>query len=824
MRLIRQTAGGPIGPVVRPAQKVDLPADRSPIVLFGLMFFAAVGAGYAATRLFEPVTYPLIVVTAIGGGAAAFLAFVIPSQTLLFLRKAALRLRIVAARGRLRHQLDVLYHSLLERLTGAEPGHDLLNDVAVTAHLRGADESARQDLARVLESSPDDPATLNNLGAVLASAGQYDEAARLFARAQMRDPKPETSVNMALVAPLVQDPSPLRAADLTESSPDQALAMNNMGVLMMKLGDLDQAREWFLRATRLNPRHGHAWANLGLVSYHRERLREAAGQLVKAARFSPGDPRITNNLAVVFAAVGKARWSQQLLVAAQALEPANIGIRINTLNVHAQEGHVDLAVRGLRALANAAYHRADALYNLGVLDIASGDYEGAADFAARGISAGDRSAEAFTNLAVALWYLERAAEALSHFQSARQAPDAGPHAFSNLGRALLLEGRLRDAVDVLEQGRERWRSDGDLALDLATALLALAAERYRVDMPANERREFFADLHRSHAGLEAAISDPERQSRPSEALVNMGLYLYLREEFVKAAEYFEKTVLTSTQAVELHHLAGTAYGRAADRERTTLLDGARIMDAEGVALARKAVPHLEKACEERDALADSFYNMGRVLYATANYEKALEYLRKGLRVEDSEEMNHLAALAAGKEARECLNAMRGQSLMSESRKEALTRRSHQYMDAAVQYFRQALLKNEQNPTLHANIGLAYMLRNREHDVESAIRHWQRMRQIAGDRMARRYSTLTQVQSAEHAARVQFDDSDVSCRDVRVVDWISTLPPAPTGLRYVMEPVSVQDDWRLVAHDPRLAGALQLKDRISGLQRALSRLG
>lgn len=824
MRLIRSTVAPPLGPAAKPGQKVDLPVDRSPILLFGLMFFAAVGAGYAATRLFQPVTFALVVVTAAGGASAAFLAFVIPAQTLHLLRKVILRLRILYARANLRRRLDAVNHRLRAQSETGQLGPELLNDLAVTAHLLGAEEAARRDLAEALEAAPGDPALLNNLGAVMAAEGHCDEAARLLARAQMTNPLPETSLNIALVAPLVQDPSPLRTVDLSTGAPDQALAMNNMGCLLMKLGDLDQAREWFLKATRLNPRHGHAWANLGLLSFQRDRLREAAGQLIRAARFSPEDPRIVNNLAVVFANVGKARWSQQMLAVAQALEPANIGIRINTLNVHAMEGHTELAVRGLRSLSNARYHRADALYNLGVLYLAGGEYKEAAEAAAEAVEAGDRSADALTNLAVALWSLGRAAEALSHFQSARQATGAGPRTYSNLGRVLLLEGRVHDAASVLEEGRKQWRSDADLALDLATAVLALAAERYRPDMNPNERRDFFAELHRSYAGLEAATSDPTHTTHLSEAHVNLGLYLYLREEHVQAAERFERALQIAPHNMELRYLAGTAYGRASDRLRTTLIDGTRILEPEGVALAKKAIPHLVAICEDRDAPADAFYNLGRVLYATGDYEKALEYLRKGLRLEDSEEMNHLAALVAGKEARESLNAARTSSLMSESRKEALTRRGNQYMDAAVQYFRQALLKNEQNPTLHANIGLGYMLRNREHDVEAAIRHWQRMRQIAGDRMSRRYSTLTQVQSAEHAARVQFDDSDISCRDIRVSEWVATQPPEAAGLRFVMEPVSVQDDWRLVANDAALRDALQLKDRIAALQRALARLG
>lgn len=822
MRQLRDKPKQPLTPVAPRSERVDVPPpDRSPILLMGLMFFAAVGAGYAGTIILTPLSPLLVGVMAVGGAAAMFLLFAIPAQAILFLRKVALRLGLLMKRGRLRAMLEAAHAALVKQTAGNQSAA-ALGDLALVAYLRGAVDAAERDLARALEMEPDNSALLNNLGVVLVREDDYDRAAELFARATTANGCAEARLNLGLVAPLTTRAEPLKGLVGDNTGPLDALALNNMGVFHLKQGKLDVAAEWLARALKEDPRHACAQANLGLVSYWRGRLRDAAGHLVKAARVAPEDARIVNNLGVVLAAVGKASWSDDQLARAHALAPANVGIRINMMCVAAIEGRLETAIRGLRSLTAAAYHRADAYYNLAVVQLASDEHEAAATSAAAAVEAGDTGADAYTNLAVALWALERRKEALSHFQAAWQASDAGPRCACNLGRALMFTGHdMQRAVAVLEQARERWRADADVALDLATALLVEAVSRYRPDMKPADRREFFAELHRSYAGLDAATR--QGTEVPIEARVNLALYLYLREEYLQAAEQLEAAIKAAPEIIELHHLAGTVYATAADQQRYVLEDGTRTITAEGMELVRRAKPHLVKACEPRDASPDSFYNLGRCLYALGEYERALDVFRKALRIEDSETMNALAALAAARLARTWQDAVKTQSLMAEGKKQSLTRRARQLMDAAVQYFRQALLHNELNPALHGNIGLAYMLRNQEHDVEAALRHWQRMRAIAGDELARRYSEFTQIQSAEHAARVQYDDREVACRPIDVAQWVSTLPPEPAPLHYVLEPVSEQREWRLVTENGQLQRALMVRDMIAASMNKLAHL-
>jgi tetratricopeptide (TPR) repeat protein len=801
-------------------EQVDVkPLGTSPIVLFGLMYLAAIAGGYLGTRLIHPPRYWIMVLCALGAASAAFLLAVVPSQTWLLLRKLAARMGLAMARGRLAAALAAIgARQAVQPEAAADPS--ALNDRAVVAYLRGAAASAESDLVKAREGRPQDPAILNNLGVVLARRRGYEDAAQALATAAATGLE-EALANLGALAAVADAPEVV--AHLTDalSASAPAAMFNNVGVLHLRLGGLDLASEYFTQAHRRDPRSPYPRANLGLVSFRRLRLREAARHLTAAAHAAPEDARIASDLGVVLAAAGKAHWARQQLDYAHDLDPTNIGVRLNHLACRAMDGEVEFALSALRSLSEAPYHRADVLYNLSVLELSRGEYEAGLHAVTAAIEAGEASADARTNLGVARWEARDRDGALAAFREAIAATDASAATYSNLGRALLLVGQPDEALKVLGTGRERWRSDPQLALDSGLAVLSSVAARYRPNMSAAERRDFYVELHRSFAGLDAAVR--LREHAPLEARIGMGLYYHLREEWAEAAEQFELGLREEPAAHDLHYLVGTTYATWADHVRQQREDGSRVLTAEGLAHLRKAIGHLRTACESTEAAGEWFFNLARCLYGLEDYEGALSVLRKAPGFKDNASMSALAGLAAGNQARGWAESVRSQSLMPEAKKKAVTQHAQQFMDAAVQYFRQALHLTELNASLHGNLGLAYMLRNREHDVESALRHWQRMRAITGERAGRRYNEFTQIESMEHAARVRFDDTDVVCYEVDPAQWLGVSPPQMAGLHHILEPVAEVGDWRLVAQDGEVRHALQLRARISQRARALARL-
>lgn len=790
------------------------------LLLWVVMLLLAALGGYAGSRAVVPLNPLLVVTTALGGAAAGFVLFVMPQEAWRLIRIACLAVTLSIHR-RILHDLVVTERARLASLAKSTRDPQVLADLAVSEYLLGNQEMAEQHAAQALERAPDKGAFANNMGVVLARQGHLLRAAELFVQAVAADGLEAARVNWAQVAPLLPDVRLIRQIMPGSGDRPGAMVLNNIGALHVLRGSWDLAREWFLLANREDPQLPAAVANLGLVAYHDGLLQEAAERLQDAQRIDSKDPEITALLGVILAAGGQLERGRAHLRRAQQLSPGNAAIRINALLLDAQAGRRAAAIRGLRGVAAGTSHTRDAHYNLAVVLLADGEAAAAAAAAAAAIEEGDTSPESYTVLAIALWQLGRQAEALSHFVSAAEMPQTGQIAASNACRALLLSGRPERALASIQQANVRWPDDPAIAFDLTVSGLAVSAEKYDKGIPPLERQAFYTELHRWLAGLEEAVRRGGETA--AEAHVNKGLFLYMREERELAAAEFEAALRLAPHVSQLHFLAGTALGQAGEMMLQETEDGGRSFTPEGTELLRRAARHLEQATKAGAPTEDALFNLGCCLYSLEEYEQALEVFRRALRLENSEIMNTMAALCAAKQARAWQNALRTQMLMPEARREFLVARTAQFLDAAVHYFRQALMRNELNAVTHGNMGLAYMLRNQEHDVEAALHHWQRMRAIAGEAMAERYAQLTRIDSTAQAARIHFDDREVQLRPLAVARWIAVPPPRSTGVRYITEPLVVRRPWRLEAHAEPLRRALAVRDQIAQRELALARL-
>ncbi|MEN6643640.1 MAG: tetratricopeptide repeat protein [Armatimonadia bacterium] len=779
----------------------------------------AVLAGYAGSRYIRPFSYAGIGLSAVGGAALALLVIIIPRQALRVLRRGFIFTGLVFRRRALRR----LVRRERTQLSGAAeemPSAALMRDLAVGEYLRGSVETAEIDLARGLELDPDNADLLNNLGVTLAEGEQHDEAASFFIRALSGDSAEDAAINCALVAPLVSDPGWLEQMMNSAGTPAHAVALNNLGAAYAHRNDWETASRCFASAAELAPDLPAARANLGLVAYQDHELQQAADSIMHANRQAPNEPDFANYLGVILADAGQPEQARAFMRRAHRVDPAGIHIRINSLAVEALGGHWGLARKGFQSLVNEDDHRADTLYNLAVTELATHEPAAAATSAAAAIAAGDTSPDAYTVLAVSLWETGRRAEALSHFQSAAASPDATAVEHSNLTRALLLNGEIEKAIAVVQAAAQRWPDDHNLQFDLATATVGLSATRFREGMSPELRAPLLAAMQRYQPMLEAVI---ERQAELApEAHVNLGLYYYMQDLFETAASHFEAALRLVPKSRELQFLVGTALAREGEKQTHRTADGDTAPTAVGRNFLRRSVPFLETACESREVLLEAGHNLGRSLYALKEYDRALVAFRRVLKTETTEDLNVLAALAAARQAQRIQLLFKTQ-IMSEHKREQLRSRSLELLNVSVHYFRQALLRNELDPTLHGNIGIAYMLRNRQNDVEAAVRHWERMRAIGGGAMARRYAELAQMENLADPSRVGFDDRSSKLRGIDALRWLAVAPPRPCGVRFVIEPVAVQQPWRLVAGTDRLRVALEYRDRIAEAEMRLARL-
>lgn len=802
----------------RHTERVTLESFRVRRLLTVLVVFGvAADAVVLAVRFVHPFSYTAIGLSALGGVALALLLTVIPAQALRVLLRGAISIGLLLKRRRLRRLIRMERAALLREEDGPF-SEALLVNLAVVDYLRGDLEAAEHELERGVELASANGCLSNNLAVLLTDRGQYERAAEMFAH--IADECHEAmALNCALVAPLLSSPRVLEELIAGASEPNPT-AFNNIGVSYARQGDWDTASEWFTAALAANPALPAAHANLGLVAFRNGQLQEAADNIMLANREAPNEPAFASYLSVILAAAGQVEQARFYARRARRVDPASFAVGFNTSTIEAVGGQWQVAERGLQRLLGLGSGSADLHFNLGLTKLASQDATGAAASAASAIALGDTSAEAYTVLAVALWDAGRHAEALSHFITASSAPDATPLTASNLSRALLLQGQLDRALKTLEEARARWPEDLALGFDLATAILAWGAAQYQEEMPLDARQALLAKIQRCYPEFESAI---RREGDVTlEARVNMGLYLYMLEQFEAAAEQFEAAFRMAPTLRELQFLAGTALGREGEKQTLRTDDGDFAPTAAGRQFLRRAIPLLESCVEIRDIVVPASYNLSRCLYVLKEYDRSLAMVRKALRHDSDQELNSLAALSAARQAQR-LQLIHKTQMLSEARRDQMRKRALELLNMAVHYFRQALLRDEMDPTSHGNLGVAYMLRNGEHDVEAALRHWERMRAIGGGSMERRYTELAQIGNLADPGRVGFDDRNARLQGLQVLRWLAVPAPRPGNVRFLMEPIAVQLPWRLVAEAPRLQAALRLRDEVAAGELRLARL-
>jgi len=243
---------------------------------------------------------------------------------------------------------------------------------------------------------------------------------------------------------------------------------------------------------------------------------------------------------------------------------------------------------------------------------------------------------------------------------------------------------------------------------------------------------------------------------------------------------------------------------------------------------RQGKPYLERAMESQHAgvAEEASYNLGVVSYLTGDYEKAISLLRKAANPEAPPEVFNAVGIAQARQAQELHKsiAATGVTFMTDQRRRQVIAEINKLLSGAIHYFRLVLKAQPHSPLVHANVGLAHMLRNGPEDIETALHHWTLMRQVGGAWGQRAFELFSQAMNSEEAKRLRFQDIEMSFRPVPARDWIHFTPPRPAKRRYALQDFPDQPIWALEAYDPLVKLALRYRDRAERARAELRMLG
>lgn len=298
------------------------------------------------------------------------------------------------------------------RIGVAKPHVDALLRESITCHLRGDLDGAAAGYHRVLAHDPACAGALNNLGAILAGSGQYEEAAKLFRESLALNPgDAEAQHNLGLAMAALQRPAEAiealsaavakdagRAAWWTDLGnvlvgeqrcdealaaydravaiePGNAPALANRAIALRGLRRLDEAAEATRAALAVDPAYVDALSNLGIIEKERRRFDAARAAFDEALAHAPGHAIVRVNLAVLLMEMNRHAEAEAIAAGVEAEYPGHPEA-LNVLgNCALERGALDEAERLHRAALATEPANRNASWNLAVLDLLRGDYE-----------------------------------------------------------------------------------------------------------------------------------------------------------------------------------------------------------------------------------------------------------------------------------------------------------------------------------------------------------------------------------------------------------------------------------------------------------------
>lgn len=135
--------------------------------------------------------------------------------------------------------------------------------------------------------------------------------------------------------------------DMLSAEPDNPLTLANIGAVEQQAGRLREAKNYLLRAVKINPSLQQTWLALGLVCHEMGDSYLAVSAFTRAAYEDPLDPKAHNYLAVVARALGWLDAAEAELQRAIELKPdyANAHFNLALMYLDRKPPSLELARR-----------------------------------------------------------------------------------------------------------------------------------------------------------------------------------------------------------------------------------------------------------------------------------------------------------------------------------------------------------------------------------------------------------------------------------------------------------------------------------------------
>lgn len=279
-------------------------------------------------------------------------------------------------------------------------------------------------------------------------------------------------------------------SDTVEKNPESWMAQNNLGIVLQKKGQQDEAIAHFQKALELDPNKFETQNNLGYSLSMSGRLREAFLYLERALEINPNYAAAHYNLGNALLRSGRRAEAIDQLQQALELDPSYVPAFSDLGSAFLQTGQVDKSLEHLeRALQIDPDYKA-AHFNIANTLLQMGRTEEAVSHLQRVLEIDPGDAEAQKNMA---WVLATCpnprfrdgAKAVELAERASKVASTNPVMGATLAAAYAEAGRFPDAVATAERALQLAMNSGNLQM---ADVIRSHLEFYKAEQPFRDVR------------------------------------------------------------------------------------------------------------------------------------------------------------------------------------------------------------------------------------------------------------------------------------------------------------------------------------------------
>jgi protein O-GlcNAc transferase len=209
-----------------------------------------------------------------------------------------------------------------------------------------------------------------------------------------------------------------------------------------KAGRLEDAQRGYLRVLEKNPQNANALQLLGLLSHQLGRHDEAASLITQAIAIDPSRAHFHSNLGMALRALGRLDDAAASFERALALKPDYVEAHFNLGNLYSKRNQLSKAVESYQAALRINPSYAAAHNNLGNVHRLRQNREDAINAYRKAIESNPRYSEAYGNLGIVLTEQGEVAEGIAAFRTALKLDPANAAALSGLLLALHYDAEI----------------------------------------------------------------------------------------------------------------------------------------------------------------------------------------------------------------------------------------------------------------------------------------------------------------------------------------------------------------------------------------------